>query len=307
MDDKQGFFSLYGKSPLYQLKVSLLIILGAGIILFSLFTLAGMTIFNLTPDLIEFSAANFSPEDAGFLRYLMIAQDISLFIIPGLIILILMRSGKENLRPGNRVPGITDIGLVVVLAFCIFPVTSFAGQLNEGLNLPEWLSGVEKWMTEKEGNATQILDTIIVSHNFGMMIGNLAIIAVIPAVGEEIIFRGVFQKISYGLFRSPHIAILVTSLVFSAIHFQFYGFLPRFILGMVFGYLFFWSGTLWLPVISHFVNNAVPVIGAYIAGWDRLNVQPDSGLLKQVISLPLPVITGIIILIYFRNRYLKNA
>jgi membrane protease YdiL (CAAX protease family) len=307
MGDKQGLLSLYGKSPLYQLIVSMLIILGAGIILFSVFLLVGMQIFDADPDLFTLHDFAVKDEDVSFLRYLLIIQDISLFIVPGIIIFTLMRSGRERRFSDSKIPGILDVGLIVVLAFCIFPVTSFTGQLNAGLNLPEWLSGIENWITEKEENASQLIDTLIISDTSTVLIWNLIIIAVIPAIGEELIFRGVLQKILYGLFKSPHVAILVTSLVFSAIHFQFYGFIPRIILGLVFGYLFFWSGTLWLPVISHFVNNAVPVIGAYLEGWDKLNVSPDASLAKQVISLPLPIIISILILIYFRKRYKKRS
>ena len=123
-------------------------------------------------------------------------------------------------------------------------------------------------------------------------------LAVLPAIGEELIFRGVFQKIFYDFFKSGHMAIWVTAFLFSALHFQFYGFIPRLILGLVFGYLFFWSGTLWLPVLSHFVNNAVPVIGVYIQGWDNcqsivgplfFSMKPQvsfSGFLLTVIYMP---------------------
>jgi uncharacterized protein len=127
-------------------------------------------------------------------------------------------------------------------------------------------------------------------------------LAVIPAIGEELIFRGVFQKIFYDLFKSGHLAIWVTAFAFSALHFQFFGFIPRFILGLVFGYLFYWSGTLWLPVISHFVNNAVPVIGAYIQSKGCFGILSW----EQIIILPLMVIISIFILRYFRNKSKKS-
>jgi membrane protease YdiL (CAAX protease family) len=175
------------------------------------------------------------------------------------------------------------------------------------MHLPDWLSGVEQWMIEKEDNATRLTDSLMTSNTFWIMILNVLVIAVMPAIGEELIFRGIFQKIFYNLFKSGHLAIWFTAFVFSAIHFQFFGFVPRFILGLVFGYLFLWSGTLWLPVISHFVNNAVPVIGAYIQGWEKSNAPMDITLWKQIIGLPLPIIISIIILLYFRNKNKKEA
>ena len=135
---------------------------------------------------------------------------------------------------------------------------------------------------------------------------NLVIIALTPAIAEEFIFRGVFQKIFYGLLRSGHLAVWFTAFLFSTLHFQFFGFIPRFILGLVFGYLFFWSGTLWLPVISHFVNNAFPVVLVYIEGIDKLNAPIDVPLWKQAIGLPLPVILSLVILYYFWNKNKGN-
>jgi hypothetical protein len=127
-------------------------------------------------------------------------------------------------------------------------------------------------------------------------------IALLPAIAEELIFRGVFQTIFQRLFRSGHLAIWVTSLIFSTIHFQFFGFIPRLILGLVFGYLFYWSGTLWLPVISHFLNNAFPVIMTYIEGIEKVKAPVDIPLFHQAIILPLPIISGLLILLYFRNK-----
>jgi membrane protease YdiL (CAAX protease family) len=157
-------------------------------------------------------------------------------------------------------------------------------------------------MIEKEDKADNLIDMLVVSNTFWVMILNLITIALIPAIAEEMIFRGVFQKIFNNLFKSGHIAIWVTAFIFSAIHFQFFGFIPRFILGLVFGYLFYWSGSLWLSIISHFVNNAFPVIMAYIQGMEKFNAPTDVPLWKQIIGLPIPIIIGFVILFYFRNK-----
>jgi membrane protease YdiL (CAAX protease family) len=233
---------------------------------------------------------------------MVISQEVSIFIIPALIILFLMKPAQQKYPRDFEKPVIIDVVLVIFLTFCIFPVTSFTGQLNSGLHFPDWLYGIERWMKAKEDNATHLIDLLIASNTFGIMIFNVFMLAVIPAIGEELIFRGVFQKIFYSLFKSGHLAIWITAFVFSALHFQFFGFIPRFILGLLFGYLFYWSGTLWLPVISHFVNNAVPVIGAYIQS------KGDFGIVswEQVIILPLITIIGIIILQYFRNKHKRK-
>lgn len=303
MDETHRRFSLYGKSPYLQLIYSLLIILIPGMLLFFVFLsgAAAITGQDFT-DFLGARSAEYGKEHILMLRYLVVSQGIALFIIPAIIILALM-----NPVPGFnfmllKTPGIIEVGLVIVLAFCIFPITSFAGQLNSSLHVPDFLSGVEQWMKKKEYNAAHITDLLMVSDTFRVMLVNIFMIAVIPALGEELIFRGVFQKIFCNLFKSGHLAIWVTAILFSAFHFQFFGFVPRLILGLIFGYLFFWSGTLWIPVISHFVNNAVPVVGAYLFGWEKLNGTADIIIWKQLFVLPLPILVMTVIMIYFRNK-----
>ena len=274
--------------------------------MFSLSLLAGIQIFDSNFGVIENPSTATSQKDIMFLRYVMISQDIALFVIPALIILTLIKPGGRVHLPDLKLPQINDLALVVVLAFCIFPMTSFAGQLNSGMNLPDWLSGVQEWMEEKEDNANNMIETLIVSNSFRVMILNLFMIAVLPAIGEELIFRGVLQKIGYRLFKSGHLAVWIVAFLFSALHFQFFGFIPRFILGLVFGYLFLWGGTLWLSVIAHFVNNAIPVIGVYIKGWDKMSSIPDISLWKQLMGLTLLLIISLLILRYFRNDYKKK-
>jgi hypothetical protein len=264
--------------------------------------LAGIAIFGSDLSVLEKSGAILSNTDSGFLRYLLIIQDISLFILPSSIIMVMMKPEFAKRLHELKLPLLKEIGLVIVLAFCIFPVTSFTGQINSAMHFPDWLSGVEKWMEEKEDYANGIINQALFAPSFATMILNLFIIAILPAVGEEFFFRGVLQKILIKLFKSGHVGIWVTAFIFSAIHFQFFGFVPRFILGLIFGYLFFWSGTLWLPVISHFINNAVPVIMAYIQGMEKFNAPTDTPSWKLALALPLPVAIGLVILFYFRNR-----
>jgi membrane protease YdiL (CAAX protease family) len=302
MDDNHSHSTLYEKTPLYQLFASLVIVLGAGILLFIIFLGAGIFIFDTDIRVLENPSLAVGGKDIAFLKYILISQQISFFIVPALIILNKLKPGHLAGLMDMKMPRINEIALVVVLAFCLFPITGFTGELNSTMHFPDWFSGVGQWMIEKEDSAARLLDTIMAPDTFWAMILNLLMIAVLPAIGEELIFRGVFQKNLSKLFRSGHLAIWVTAFLFSAIHLQFFGFVPRFILGLVFGYLFFWSGTLWLPVIAHFVNNAVPVLGAFIFGWNKVNTPSDIPLWKQMIVLPLPVLISIAILLYFRNK-----
>jgi membrane protease YdiL (CAAX protease family) len=192
--------------------------------------------------------------------------------------------------------------MVTILALCAFPVTALAGQFNAGMMLPDWLTGVEQWMREKEDHADNLLKLIMSPVTFSGMLMNIIIIAAIPAISEELIFRGVFQRIFQNLFRSGHFAVWFVSFMFSAIHLQFYGFLPRLILGVIFGYLFLWSRNLWLPVIAHFINNAIPTAGAYLRGWDTLNQSSVPVSWKQIVWVIISLGIVIIVLLWFRKK-----
>jgi membrane protease YdiL (CAAX protease family) len=279
-----------------------MIVFVVGVTLSLIFVVAGVLIFGSDLSVLEKASSSLGKNDFAFMRYLLIIQDFSLLIIPSIIILILMRPGPSGKIPGLEVPHLKEIGLVIILTFCIFPVTSFTGQINSAMHLPDWLSGVEHWMTDKEDQADHVIDLLVESNTFPVMMVNLLTIALMPAIAEELIFRGVFQKIFANLFRSDHFAVWFTAFLFSAVHLQFFGFIPRFILGLVFGYLFLWGGTLWLPVISHFVNNAFPVVLSYLQDIEKLNAPADTPLWKQALALPVPVVVIFIILFYFRNR-----
>jgi membrane protease YdiL (CAAX protease family) len=308
MSESSRNFSFEGKSPISQLLFSFLIIFLAAMFLFPVLLMAGAVITgNDLGVFIKDVTGEIGGNEISIVRFMVISQEVSIFIIPAIIILSLMKPGHQKYLMDFTVPELKDVIIVIVLAFCIFPVTGFAGRLNAEMHFPDWLNGVEGWMKEKENYATQLLDLLITSKTLGVMVFNIFMLAVIPAIGEELIFRGVFQKIFYNLFKSGHLAIWLTACAFSALHFQFFGFLPRFILGLVFGYLFYWSGTLWLPVVAHFINNAVPVAGAYFQGWD--NSKSGFEILKwqQFLILPLTVMVIIVIFHYFRNKFIRRT
>ena len=105
--------------------------------------------------------------------------------------------------------------------------------------------------------------------NIGDLTIMILIVGVLTGIGEEFVFRGIVQRLFLEKFRNRHIAVWTTAIIFSAIHFQFYGFVPRMLLGAFFGYLLVWSGNIWLPVTAHALNNSLSVIGAYIWGTDN--------------------------------------
>ena len=121
---------------------------------------------------------------------------------------------------------------------------------------------MEKFFLEMETGATELTKQMLNVDSFNGLMFNLLVMAVMPALGEEIFCRGALLNI-FSENRNKYVAIWVVAIIFSLIHFQMYGFLPRMLLGALLGYLLVWSGSLWLPILVHFINNASIVLISY--------------------------------------------
>ena len=200
-----------------------------------------------------------SPQGVGIMRIMQIVQSFILFIIPAFIIAWVFSAQKSAYLSLRKVPLkiILAGGFILLLAG---PFINLSASLNESIKLPEFLKSLEDWMRFKEDAAKGIIEKFLMDGRYYMLLYNIFLIAILPAIGEELIFRGVLQNIFVRWTGSIHAGILITGLLFSFIHFQFYGFFPRALLGILFGYLLYWSGSIWVPVFAHFTNNAMSVI-----------------------------------------------
>lgn len=145
----------------------------------------------------------------------------------------------------------------ILALFVSFPLIQLVIQLNMLLPLPEYLANMgqgQDWLV------AEVLHMKTISEFFFVLI----VAAVVPAFGEELLFRGLIQKQFQKIFTSPHAAIWVTAILFSAIHLQFAGFFPRMLLGAFLGYLYYWSGSIWLPILIHFLFNGLQVVATYL-------------------------------------------
>jgi uncharacterized protein len=307
MDVKAKWYRLDEQKPLVQLVIVFFIVFILGTIIFYLLAIPGTFLFGTSiSEMTDFRNGTIDESHKGLLKFIQVSQEISLFIIPGLILAAMFRKDNESFLRINRTPEINTLLLVILLALVLIPVTMYTGILNSKLSLPEQLSGIEKWIKSKEAFASDLTDLFIKSSGTGELVLNIFILALLPSIAEEIIFRGILQNLLSKVFRSAHAGIWVTAIIFSAIHLQFYGFLPRLILGLCFGYLFYWSGNLWLPVMAHFVNNLVPVIMAYATGWKDIN-EKTGDLAGGNLAVPLAsVFICALILYHFRSGFVKR-
>ncbi|HIB84338.1 MAG TPA: CPBP family intramembrane metalloprotease [Chromatiaceae bacterium] len=136
--------------------------------------------------------------------------------------------------------------------------------LNQNIAFPESFSYLEELFRAMEKNGEALMETLIIMDSPFDLAVNMFMIALVPALGEELLFRGTLQKVLNNVWQDPHVAILVSGCIFSCFHLQFYGFFPRFILGVIFGYMFWWSGKIRLPIFAHFIHNGVQVALIYL-------------------------------------------
>lgn len=200
-----------------------------------------------------------SLNDITFMKHMQTIQSLCLFVGTGFLAAILFSKNSIGYLKLNGQNRWLAYFLVVLAAMFVLPLISWSGQVNMQLSFPESMKWIEEWMRGMESNMNDVVARFFEDTSFSAFFYNMIMIAIIPAIGEELLFRGVLQKLMGQLFKNAHIAILVTAFIFSAFHMQFLTFLPRFILGILFGYFFYWSKNIWLPILAHFVNNAMAV------------------------------------------------
>jgi len=210
------------------------------------------------------------------LKFMQFLNSVGIFVFPPLLFAYMVSDNFKKYLSLNLKPGSFYTILIVLIMFDTLPVINYLIEINEQMSLPDSLQGVEQWMRNKEDTAGLITKSFLAMDSFPSYLINLLIIALIPALGEELLFRGLIQKKISEKFRNYHLGIWITAFLFSAMHMQFFGFLPRFLLGALFGYMFVWSGSLWVPIIAHLINNGGAVTLQYILGTEFTEEHVDS-------------------------------
>ena len=235
-------------------------------------------------------------------KILMLSNSFLLFFF--LIPYFVIRNNPSYLMNYKKVKLLPVIMVIFTTVFFIIlnaPVIEW----NKSISFPSFMSSFESWALLKE-KQLESLTIYLVSfeNNFEYLIGIIAI-AIIPGFCEEYFFRGVLQKNLNLLLKNAHIAILLSSLLFSAFHLQFYGFFPRFFLGVFFGYLYYWSGSLFYPVIAHALNNFLSLTVFYAASSGLFGEDIDVSVNSSP-EIPLALIAFSIIIFIFLVVILKE-
>ena len=259
------FTAFRGMKPFPQLMFSLFVMVVSVFVLLFLSTILAIPFLGLSSLIASLEPGGMdTPEGMVFLKYLQVVQSIGLFVIPALVLGWLYHGNFSEYLHLNRTTAFTSylyVGLAVVL---LIPLINYVGEINSHMQFPEFLSGMEDWMRTKEDEAKLLTEKLIKVKGISGLLFNVFMVAVLPALGEELLFRGVIQRIFTNMTKNYHWGIWIAAFIFSAIHIQFYGFIPRFLLGAMFGYLLVWTGTIWVPILAHFVNNTMGVVSYYL-------------------------------------------
>ena len=195
-------------------------------------------------------------------KWLQFMQTVATFLLPALAGAYLWSERPMQWLHLDKGLAWQEALAAVVIMLLALPGINLLSAWNQQMSLPEWMSGIEQWMRMQEDAAAQLTEQFLRVDTIGGLLVNIGLMALLPAMAEELTFRGVVQ----GMFtRNKHVAIWAAAAIFSFVHFQFYGFLPRMLLGAMFGYMLWWTGSLWTPMLMHFVNNCAAVVLAFWA------------------------------------------
>lgn len=242
--------------------------------------------------------------EINLMKFLQMMNQLGAFVIPGFLFAFLVSPRISDYLGLRRIPGLFGILSVVLLMYLLLPLINELVRLNQGLSLPAGLGAVEEWMRNSEKKAEELTEAFLRTTSFTGLLINLLIVGVLASVGEELLFRAVLIRLFRSWFGNVHWAVVVSAFIFSAFHLQFYGFLPRFLLGLIFGYLFVWSGSLWLPIIAHFINNSSAVVVYFLVNRGAIDVSVDDfGSVQSPALLTISVLLSMALLFFiFMNE-----
>jgi len=196
---------------------------------------------------------------------------------------------------------LSAVGLTLIISISFMVVNSAIGEWN--MNLDFGNSDFANWAKTSEEQLKVLTEHITNFTSTSHFLLALVVVAIIPAIGEELLFRGLIQNMFAKAFANHHVAIWLTGFVFAAIHMQFFGVVPRMLLGVLFGYLYHWSGKLSIAMIGHLANNGLALIALYLAQKDVVEVTPEQ--MEQSAPWPAVLIFSVLSFVLIRAFYKK--
>ena len=250
------------------------------------------------------------PDSTAAMRIAAVVQSLFQLIIPAIVTALIVTRRPAAFLAVDRKIDIPTLLLALGALFAATPAMNLIIQLNQSLSLPESLNWLEESMRRMEENAARSISLLQGGSGIGNLIMNILIIGILAGFGEELFFRGTFMRLMTTGRINPHVAIWTVAIVFSAMHLQFYGFVPRTLLGAYFGYLLYWSRSLWIPICIHAANNIMYVCWQWAYGVNVSDTTPIDtiGTKGDYLSVALSlVITAALLFMIVRRRVIVTA
>lgn len=238
------------------------------------------------------------------LRFMQISSQIFTFVLPPIVYALLIKENPFKALGFNKTT-ITWLFLGVAMMYAILPLNSVFAEWNANIKFPDSMTDFERLLQDMQERATEIMEKFVNVTSIGGLILNLFMIAGLAALGEELLFRSIIQTSLIKVCKNAHIGIIIASAIFSIIHMEFYGLLPRFVLGMLLGYMYYYSRSIWIPIAMHFANNGTIVFLYYLNNIGTINIDVESFGKTNIFVLILSII-AMIALFWFTIKLNKK-
>lgn len=204
--------------------------------------------------------------DKEWLEFSQLLQSVLVFVGGAWLSALLLSKKPLDFLYCRRAGGYIVYVFAILIVLLSQPMINLLSYYNTAIPFPSFLEGLRVWMEEMEQQAQDITVLFLSGSGASELVFALFLMALVPAVGEELFFRGALFSVCRKMFKNVHVAIWVSAAIFSFIHFQFFGFVPRAVLGAMFSYMLVWTNSIWVPVTAHFVNNALAVLSYWFMG-----------------------------------------
>jgi membrane protease YdiL (CAAX protease family) len=266
-------------------------------------TFFGIDLQSTFSEIIYNSKAN--PQGVMALKLNQALISIAIFIVPAFLFCRAIEKNPIRFLQLKQPTKFYNYLFIIILIILAIPVSSWLLELNQNFHLPAYYKDFETFLRGDEAFAKLQMEAFVNANSISQLLFNIVIVAVIPAISEEIFFRGCLQNFVQRCFYNLHVSVIFTAIIFSAIHGDYFGFLPRFMFGLVLGYAFAYSGNIWVSIVGHFLNNCITIVAYFIA-----QKNPEIAFLKDDYSFPI-IFTiigfiGIVVILFAMSKLRFN-
>ena len=273
-----------------------LAILASGLVLGLFIVALSVSLLNAIPGLDKVPALWIST----------IVQDLFVFILPAVMLGLLVAGRPMRFLGLSKAPSLLGALGIIVILVAATPALNWTVEWNASMTLPDSLKPLEDWMRMQEEAAQRTTDALMSSTSIWGLLATVATVGIVTGLGEETFFRGALQRVFKEGMRNKHLAVWIAAFVFSTLHFQFYGFVPRMLLGAIFGYAYLWSGSLWVPAIAHAYNNSSVVVMTWLQKAGMASAEASEvGASSPWLAVSSAVLAIVLMLVY--RKLLENG